>query len=738
MKLCAYTICKNESKHVDTWVNGLKDEVDYICVLDTGSTDDTLEQFKKYPFVIVEQKEIKPWRFDNARNESIKLIPEDADVAMVVDLDEVYRPGFREKIEKAFNDGYNLISGYKIVFDESGNQTSNIGEELSLPIIADIRNWHWEYPVHEYPVYYDESKIKEIVVDDVVCEHRPEPESVKSRKQYIDILKNWYESSDPPDAICLEKYSVELWSRGYKDEAYKITMESIDKVVNHSDYTGKITLYRNAMNAAILARLYGDDDKVLHYVEMAKSSGVLTRSLYVTESEAYANVFNDYEKAIESSLKALEITEINSKPYIEDKNLFNHGNIEHDLAFYYYKLGKYSEAAKYEELALDAEYTSERADNLHYYKRYAENKICVYTTCYNESKFIDKWLENNKDADHIVVLVHDCKDDSEEKFKNADIGIPVSIGHGFYKEWRFDKGKNDAMHLAYALAPECNIFVFTSLDEYWDPGWAREVKENWIPGKTQQCWYNFVQSHDEFGHDTGASYFNWMISKDPKWHWEYPIHEAIIYGDNEPINYINLFDKVKLQHWPDKKKPRSYMDLHKLRWEEYKDDISLLYLIREHILWGKIKEAYEISEQFDDDKTDLGPDEHAYIHTMRGICCEYLDDYDGSIEEYKKAWNLNNNLRTPLIRAAVVYARCGAYHKAEELIEKALNETTRTYSWLEDPWDWRSKPFHWLSFIKLKLNKEEEALGYTLFASQIDPDEETVGEYQKLLKEYGK
>jgi len=44
MKLCAYTICKNEIKHIDNWVNGLKNEVDYICVLDTGSTDGTVEK----------------------------------------------------------------------------------------------------------------------------------------------------------------------------------------------------------------------------------------------------------------------------------------------------------------------------------------------------------------------------------------------------------------------------------------------------------------------------------------------------------------------------------------------------------------------------------------------------------------------------------------------------------------------------------------------------------------------
>ena len=42
------------------------------------------------------------------------------------------------------------------------------------------------------------------------------------------------------------------------------------------------------------------------------------------------------------------------------------------------------------------------------------------------------------------------------------------------------------------------------------------------------------------------------------------------------------------------------------------------------------------------------------------------------------------------------------------------------------------------SYINLKLNREEEALGYALFASQIDPDDELVGEYEKLLKNYGK
>ena len=731
MKLCAYTICKNESKHVDTWVKALQDEVDYICVLDTGSTDDTLEKFKQYPNVIVGQKIITPWRFDTARNEAAKLIPEDTDVAMTVDLDETYRPGFKKHIEEAFNQGYNLMSGYKVTF-EDGQQTSYEGSELSLPIVADIKNWHWEYPVHEYPKYYDEMKIKEIVLPEVICEHRPD--SSKSRGQYIDILKRWYESEDPPSAICVEKYSVELFARGRSDEGAKVLEESIDKCVNTNDYTGRVTLYRNALNAAVLFldqnRGY---DKVKKYIDMAKTSGIKSRALYIFETDL--EIANEhYDKALEACLNALNVTEMDPKPYVESSDLFINGVVEDKLASIFFELKNYKEAFKYSKIALDAQPNNENYNKTYELcRRMVENKICVYTTCYNESKFIDKWLENNKNADHIVVLIHDCKDDSEEKFKKAG----VSIGYGFYPDWRFDKGKNDALHLAYALAPECNIFVFTSLDEYWDDGWDYEVKKNWGTD-TQQCWYNFVQSHDELGHETGASYFNWMISKDLKWHWEYPIHEAIIYGDNEPVVYINLFDKVKLQHWPDSDKPRNYMKLHELRYSEYKNDISFLYLVRENILQWRMKEAYDLAKTFDHEHTDLCAEENAFIWTMQGICCEYLEKYDEAIDCYTKSYALDNNLRTPLVRAGVIYAKCGAYHTAEKYLQKALNETHRTFSWLEDPWDWRSKPFYWLSYIKLKLNKEEEAIGYATFAEDIDPGSGAEEILQKALNKYGK
>ena len=42
-KVCVYAICKNEEKFVDRWYNSMK-EADQIFVLDTGSTDNTVNK----------------------------------------------------------------------------------------------------------------------------------------------------------------------------------------------------------------------------------------------------------------------------------------------------------------------------------------------------------------------------------------------------------------------------------------------------------------------------------------------------------------------------------------------------------------------------------------------------------------------------------------------------------------------------------------------------------------------
>ena len=61
-------------------------EADGVYVLDTGSTDGTPELLRGLGAAVYEQT-ITPWRFDIARNASLEMLPEDADVCICLDLD---------------------------------------------------------------------------------------------------------------------------------------------------------------------------------------------------------------------------------------------------------------------------------------------------------------------------------------------------------------------------------------------------------------------------------------------------------------------------------------------------------------------------------------------------------------------------------------------------------------------------------------------------------------------------
>ena len=100
MNICVYAIAKNEAPFVDRFMDAMN-EADCVCVLDTGSTDGTLEKLRARGAVTA-QKRIEPWRFDVARNESMKLIPAEAEVCCCVDPDEQFRPGWRRALEEAW------------------------------------------------------------------------------------------------------------------------------------------------------------------------------------------------------------------------------------------------------------------------------------------------------------------------------------------------------------------------------------------------------------------------------------------------------------------------------------------------------------------------------------------------------------------------------------------------------------------------------------------------------------
>ena len=183
MKVAVYAICKNEARFAARWMASMG-EADGVYVLDTGSTDGTAERLRALGAVVAEE-EIIPWRFDAARNHSLALVPEDADICVCTDLDEVFRPGWRAALEGAWGpDTVQASYRYTWSFRPDGGEDTVFWSEK----IHSRQGWRWVHPVHEVlerlPGFPPGGKAAALGVQ---LDHHPDP--AKSRGQYLPLLE---------------------------------------------------------------------------------------------------------------------------------------------------------------------------------------------------------------------------------------------------------------------------------------------------------------------------------------------------------------------------------------------------------------------------------------------------------------------------------------------------------------------------------------------------------------------
>jgi tetratricopeptide (TPR) repeat protein len=97
MKIAIYAPSKNEEKNAASWADSCV-EADYRVVIDTGSQDDTKDILQQRGVTVYDAR-IIPWRFDDAYNIAMSLVPEDADVLICLHMDERLEAGWRQLIE---------------------------------------------------------------------------------------------------------------------------------------------------------------------------------------------------------------------------------------------------------------------------------------------------------------------------------------------------------------------------------------------------------------------------------------------------------------------------------------------------------------------------------------------------------------------------------------------------------------------------------------------------------------
>ncbi len=195
-----YAICKNESMFAERWVKSMWDNgngADYICVLDTGSTDDTINVLKQTAEkigmppdrMIIGQETFSPWRFDVPRNHSIELVPE-CDVMICTDLDEILIHDFWDDLRQCVAEHPNFKRIYYQYAWQMDKETDTPKWYFWYDKITQRHGWKWEYPVHETLALDSEYQYDgEYYLDENKIYLRHYPDDTKSRSSYLGLLE---------------------------------------------------------------------------------------------------------------------------------------------------------------------------------------------------------------------------------------------------------------------------------------------------------------------------------------------------------------------------------------------------------------------------------------------------------------------------------------------------------------------------------------------------------------------
>lgn len=354
-KIGVYAICKNESKFVKRFYESIK-EADYILVGDTGSTDDTVEELKKYPIDVREIK-INPWRFDDARNEVLKYMPEDIDICISMDLDEVMKEGFKDIILNTWKEDTTRLS-YPYIWRVREDGTPLVSFYISKIHTRD--GYKWTHPVHEVLTPLHEEHLK--ICDDLLVTHYPDES--KSRGSYLPLLELSVKE-DPED-----DRNMHYLGREYM--YYHKWNECIDTLIRHLDLKSATWKDERCASMRFISRAY----LALHrtrearmWLELAIKEAPYTREPWVEMAFLEYQEGHD-QKVLDTLKEALKIKQKNAH-YINEQFCWDE-TIDDLLSISYSRLGDFEHALFHVEEAIKKNPQEKR---LQENKKWIEGKI---------------------------------------------------------------------------------------------------------------------------------------------------------------------------------------------------------------------------------------------------------------------------------------------------------------------------------------------------------------------------
>jgi tetratricopeptide (TPR) repeat protein len=338
LKIAVYMITKGEHTLLERALASAK-QADWIIVgntSDDGDVERVVQQAnpKDKTYVFSYPIRIMPWRFDHARNAVLAMVPDDVDVCVSLDSDEVLAPNWREEIEKHWTPEATIMS---YMFDWSK------GIKFRQAKFHKRSGYHWVSPCHEVLTWYAQGKEVVVMSDEQLITHLPDDN--KPRSSYLQLLHMGHVEQPHNPRMALY-YGRELLF--YKK--YDMGAEVLHKFLDMPD----IDIREASYAWRIIGKMKGSEEAFLKSIQL----GPLFRDPYVWYA-AWLYEQGRYNECLAQVETALKITE-RTAHYFVDPSSWD-GYPKHLMSWCYWHLGDKKTA---QELALEA--LELEPDNVHY------------------------------------------------------------------------------------------------------------------------------------------------------------------------------------------------------------------------------------------------------------------------------------------------------------------------------------------------------------------------------------
>ena len=210
-------IAKNEEEVIGRCIESVIDIIDEIIVVDTGSTDKTIEIAEKYGAKVYNFTWIDD--FAAARNYSFSKATKE--YIFWLDADDILFPGDKEKfkeLKEGLDGTVDAVSmNYVLAVDENNNPASSLRRNR---LVKRSNNFLWIGKVHEYLEVYGNM----ISSDVSILHQKNKPYTDRNLRIYEGMLKNNNEFS-PREQFY---YANELFDHGRYDEALDMYRKFVD------------------------------------------------------------------------------------------------------------------------------------------------------------------------------------------------------------------------------------------------------------------------------------------------------------------------------------------------------------------------------------------------------------------------------------------------------------------------------------------------------------------------------